>query len=63
MKRGGIFNASSTNEIPNKSQAYRISKIARKFSNDPLKQLIEKQHWDGRTGDSIIQKIQTSNFS
>ena len=49
--------------IPKTNQAYRISKITRKASDDPLKQLIEKQHRDGRTGDSIIQKIQTNNFS
>ena len=62
-KRGGIFNASSASEIPKTNQTYRISKITRKAFDDPLKQLIEKQHRDGRTGDSIIQKIQTNNFS
>ena len=62
-KRGGVFNASSASEIPKTTQAYRISKISRKSSDDPLKQLIEKQYRDGRTGDSIIQKIQTNNFS
>ena len=62
-KKGGIFNASSASEIPKTNQAYRISKITRKASDNPLKQLIEKQHRDGRTGDSIIQKIQTTNFS
>ena len=62
-KRGDIFNASSPSEIPKTNQAYRTSKISRKSSDDPLKQLIEKQYRDGRTGDSIIQKIQTNNFS
>ena len=40
-KRGGIFNASSASEIPKTNQAYRISKITRKASDDPLQQLIE----------------------
>ena len=48
-KRGRIFNTSSASEIPEANQAYRISKITRKASDDPLKQLIEKQHRDGRT--------------
>ena len=61
-KRGGIFNASSASVIPKTNQAYRISKITRKASDDPLKQLIEQQHRDGSTADSIIQKIQSNNF-
>ena len=61
-KRGGIFNASSASVIPKTSQAYRISKITRKASDDPLKQLIEQQHQDGITAESIIQKIQSNNF-
>ena len=40
-KRGGIFKASSASEIPKTNQAYRTSKIARKASDDPLKQVIE----------------------
>ena len=43
-KRGGIFNASSASQIPKINQAYRILKIARRASDDPLKQIIEKQH-------------------
>ena len=43
-KRGGIFNVSSASQIPKINQAYRILKIARKSSDDPLKQIIEKQH-------------------
>ena len=34
-KRGPNFNASSASEIPKTSQAYTISKIARKASDDP----------------------------
>ena len=41
-KRGAIFNTSSASEIPKTSQAYRVSKIVRKVSHDPLKQLFEK---------------------
>ena len=42
-KGGGIFNASSSGEIPKTNQAYRISKITRNASKDLLKQLIEKR--------------------
>ena len=62
-KRGGIFNASSASEIRKANQAYRILKVARKASDDSVKEFIEKHHQDGKTGDSVIQKIQTVLFS
>ena len=62
-KRGGVFKASSASEIPKTNQAYRISKIARKPSDDSLKQVIKNKHQDDRNGNSIIQKMQSNSFS
>ena len=62
-RKGGIENVPSGSHVANINQSYEISRQLNKGKTDTLKKLIEKQQRDGSTEDTIIQRIQTNEFS
>ena len=59
---GGIESAANKSCLPKRRHGHYAvaAKKKREAGDDPLKELIQKQHNDGAVGDSIIRKIQTN---
>ena len=62
-KLGGINAVPSASHVPTITQVYEILRSLKPKNTDLLKKLIEKQQSDGCTEHSVIQKIQTNQFS
>ena len=62
-KLGGINAVPSASHVPTISQVYEISRSLKSKNTNPLTKLIVKQQSDCSTKHSVIQKIQTNQFS
>ena len=60
---GGLDNIKNASSIPKVTQAYEITRKHNIKATYPVKLLIQKQQQDKKTGNGLIQKIQSNPFS